>query len=79
MKIQTFFPEVCCRWLCFFQKTKFSKKLQFWVETIEHCRKIFQLDASDWQQICQIIAPADYIAEYTTNLAVKTYGFCQII
>ncbi|NEO57074.1 MAG: hypothetical protein F6K54_30795 [Okeania sp. SIO3B5] len=63
MKLKTFFPKVCCKWLCFFPRTKFSKQLQLLVETIEHCRKIFQLDASDWQQICKIIAPADYIAK----------------
>ncbi|WP_202220302.1 hypothetical protein [Okeania sp. KiyG1] len=63
MKIKTFFPEVCCRWLSLFHKTKFCKKLQFWVETIDHCRKIFQLDTRDWQQICKIIAPADCIAK----------------
>ncbi|MDY7005565.1 MAG: hypothetical protein SWX82_16945 [Cyanobacteriota bacterium] len=75
----TFFVEVYCRVLVFFQKTKFCKQLQFWAETIDHCRKIFQLDASDWQQICKIIAPADFIAKDTTDFAIKTYDFRQIV
>lgn len=79
MKAQTFFPEVCCRSLCFFQKTKLFKQLQFWVETIDHCLKIFQLNASDWQQICKIVAPADSIPKETTDFAIKTYDFHQIV
>lgn len=79
MKIKTFFPEVCCRWLSLFQKTKFCKQLQFWVEMIDHCRKIFQLDASDWQQICKIIAPADCIAKNTTDFEIQTYDICEIV
>lgn len=78
MKVQTFFPEVCCRWLCFFQKTKFFKQLQFWVETIKQCHKIYQLDTSDWQRICKIIAPADSLAKDTTDFEINTSSFRQI-
>ena len=77
MKPTRNFPVNCSIWFDFSLRNNFFQQLQFWLETIEQCRKIFQINPSDWQQIGSTFTPANCLVKDTPGSEVNTYSFCQ--